>query len=211
MTREFYDAARALSRAHGSLLVVDSIQAGLRAHGCLSIVDYPGFGDADPPDVETYSKALNGGQYPLSVVAMTRRAADMYERGVYGNTMTTNPRALEVAVAVLSSLTDELRNNIRERGAEFVAGLEALAAELDGPITGVQGTGLLVSCAFEPGIRSHGRGSIEEEMRRNGVGVIHGGANSIRYTPHFAVTSAEIDLIVGATRAAVAARLAPAR
>ena len=64
VTREFYDAARALSRAHGSLLVVDSIQAGLRAHGCLSIIDYPGFEDAEAPDVETWSKALNAGQYP---------------------------------------------------------------------------------------------------------------------------------------------------
>ena len=143
VTREFYDAARVLSRAHGSLLVVDSIQAGLRAHGCLSIVDYPGFEDADPPDIETYSKALNAGQYPLSVVAMTPRAAAMYRRGVYGNTMTTNPRALEVAVAVLSSLTGELRANIRARGAELVAKLERVAADLGGPITAVQGTGLL--------------------------------------------------------------------
>lgn len=210
VTREFYDAARALSRAHCSLLVVDSIQAGLRAHGCLSIVDYPGFEDAVPPDVETYSKALNAGQYPLSVVAMTARAAAMYRRGVYGNTMTTNPRALEVALAVLSSLTGELRENIRSRGAELLAKLEHVASDLDGPITAVQGTGLLVSCAFEPVIRSHGSGSVEDEMRRNGVGVIHGGANSVRYTPHFAVTSAEIDLIVEATRAAVASRLTPA-
>ncbi|MYF61257.1 MAG: aminotransferase class III-fold pyridoxal phosphate-dependent enzyme [Gammaproteobacteria bacterium] len=210
VTREFYDAARALSRAHGSLLVIDSIQAGLRAHGCLSIVDYPGFEDADPPDVETYSKALNAGQYPLSVVAMTARAAAMYRRGVYGNTMTTNPRALEVALAVLSSLTGELRENIRSRGAELLAKLEHVASDLDGPIAAVQGTGLLVSCAFEPAIRSHGSGSVEEEMRRNGVGVIHGGANSVRYTPHFAVTSPEIDLIVEATRAAVASRLTPA-
>ena len=210
VTREFYDAARALSRAHGSLLVVDSIQAGLRAHGCLSIIDYPGFEAAEAPDVETWSKALNAGQYPLSVVGMTGRAAAMYQRGVYGNTMTTNPRALDVAVTVLSSLSDDLRDNIRARGAELVAKLEGMAAELDGPVTGVQGTGLLVSCAFESGISSHGRGSVEEEMRRHGVGVIHGGANSVRYTPHFAVTSAEIDLIVDATRAAVVSRLMPA-
>ncbi|MXY30227.1 MAG: aminotransferase class III-fold pyridoxal phosphate-dependent enzyme [Gammaproteobacteria bacterium] len=210
VTREFYDAARALSRAHGSLLVIDSIQAGLRAHGCLSIVDYPGFEDADPPDVETYSKALNAGQYPLSVVAMTARAAAMYRRGVYGNTMTTNPRALEVALAVLSSLTGELRENIRSRGAELLAKLEHVASDLDGPIAAVQGTGLLVSCAFEPAIRSHGSGSVEEEMRRNGVGVIHGGANSVRYTPHIAVKSPEIDHIVEGTRAAVASPLTPA-
>ena len=50
--------------------MVDSIQAGLRAHGTLSIVDYPGFEDAESPDIEAYSKALNAGQYPLSVLAM---------------------------------------------------------------------------------------------------------------------------------------------
>ncbi|RYZ69067.1 MAG: aminotransferase class III-fold pyridoxal phosphate-dependent enzyme, partial [Lysobacteraceae bacterium] len=37
----FYAKARELTRGHGSLLLVDSIQAGLRAHGVLSIVDYP--------------------------------------------------------------------------------------------------------------------------------------------------------------------------
>ncbi len=70
LSREFYDAARALTKSAHSLLIVDSIQAALRAKGTLSIVDYPGFADADAPDMETYSKALNAGQYPLSVLAM---------------------------------------------------------------------------------------------------------------------------------------------
>src|SRR5690606_17956282 len=34
---EFYRAARELTSAHGSLLLVDSIQAGLRVHGVLSL------------------------------------------------------------------------------------------------------------------------------------------------------------------------------
>jgi acetylornithine/succinyldiaminopimelate/putrescine aminotransferase len=71
----FYAAARRLSREHGSLLLLDSIQAGLRAHGVLSIVDYPGFEGQDPPDMETYSKALNAAQFPLSVLAVTEHAA----------------------------------------------------------------------------------------------------------------------------------------
>ena len=49
----FYAAARELTQAHGSLLLVDSIQAGLRAHGVLSIVDYPGFEGLEAPDMET--------------------------------------------------------------------------------------------------------------------------------------------------------------
>ena len=63
-TPAFYAAARELTRAHGALLLIDSIQAGLRAHGVLSIIDYPGFEGLEAPDMETYSKALNAGQYP---------------------------------------------------------------------------------------------------------------------------------------------------
>jgi hypothetical protein len=33
--------------------------------------------------------------------------------------------------------------------------------------------------------------------------VIHGGENSLRYTPYFGITSAEVDLIVAATRDAL--------
>ena len=103
-TPEFYTLARELTREHGTLLLIDSIQAGLRAQGCLSIVDYPGFEKLDAPDFETYSKALNGGQYPLSVLALTEEAALLYRKGIYGNTMTSNPRAMDVACAVLESV-----------------------------------------------------------------------------------------------------------
>ncbi|MDB6164409.1 MAG: aminotransferase class-III family protein [Xanthomonadaceae bacterium] len=199
----FYTAARDLTKAHGSLLLVDSIQAGLRAHGVLSIVDYPGFEGIEAPDMETYSKALNAGQYPLSVLAVTERTAGLYRKGVYGNTMTTNPRALDVACAVLAQITPELRNNIRERGREAIAMLEVVKAELGGMITRVQGTGLLFSCELSPEFKGYGTGSTEEWLRERGLGVIHGGANSLRFTPHFAVGSDELELMVGLVRHAL--------
>lgn len=203
ITPEFYRLANELTREHGGLLLVDSIQAGLRAHGVLSIVDYPGFENEEAPDLETYSKALNAGQYPLSVLAMSERAAGLYRTGVYGNTMTANPRAMDVAVAVLDAITPALRNNIRERGREFLEKFEALARELDGPITGVQGTGLLFSCELAPEYKAFGSNSTEEYLRRHGIGVIHGGARSLRYTPHFAIGGEEVDLVVAATRDAI--------
>ena len=203
MTREFYDVARALTREHGTLFVIDSIQAGLRAQGCLSIVDYAGFEGCEAPDVESYSKALNAGQYPLSVLALGARAAGLYRKGIYGNTMTTNPRALDVACAVLESVTPALRANVRDRGAELVRKFKALAEELDGRITQVQGTGLLMSVELDPTYKCYGAGSTEEYMRMHGVGVIHGGDNSLRFTPHFGLTGDEIDLIVDATRDAL--------
>ena len=196
LPRAFYDAARELTQAHGALLLVDSIQAGLRAHGVLSIVDYPGFAGIDPPDMETYSKALNAGQYPLSVLAVNAKAAQLYRSGVYGNTMTTNPRALDVACAVLDQLTPELRANIRERGRDAVAKLEALKTELGGLVTKVQGTGLLFSCELAPQFKCYGAGSTEEWLRERGIGVIHGGANSLRFTPRFETRDDELELLV---------------
>lgn len=193
----FYAAARELTRSHGSLFLVDSIQAGLRAHGVLSIVDYPGFEGLDAPDMETYSKALNAAQYPLSVLAVNERAAGLYRKGVYGNTMTTNPRALDVACATLAQLTPQVRENIRKRGVEAVQKLQQLQAELGGLITNVQGTGLLFSCELSPAFKCYGAGSTEEWLRQHGLNVIHGGANSLRFTPHFAMDAEELDLLVG--------------
>jgi len=199
----FYNAARELTRDHGSLLLVDSIQAGLRATGYLSIVDYPGFEQVDVPDMETYSKALNAGQYPLSVLAVTESAAAIYKRGLYGNTMTANPRALDVACAVLAQVTPQLRANIQERGRQALALLEGLKDEMGGRITKVQGTGLLFSCELTKDYKGYGAGSTEEWMREQGIGVIHGGENSLRFTPHFAVTGEEMQLVVSMVKRAL--------
>ncbi|MFK7957904.1 MAG: aminotransferase class III-fold pyridoxal phosphate-dependent enzyme [Lysobacterales bacterium] len=198
ITPQFYAAARQLTEEHGSLLLVDSIQAGLRAHGCLSIVDYPGFEQLPAPDMETYSKALNAGQYPMSVLAMGKRASDLYRTGIYGNTMTANPRAMDIASTVLKQITPELRDNIRLKGEEFLEKLQRLAEQQPGRITNVQGTGLLFSCEVSSDYKAYGAGSLEEYLRIHGIGVIHGGENSLRFTPHFGIDSQEIDLIVAA-------------
>ncbi|MHB1897692.1 MAG: aminotransferase class III-fold pyridoxal phosphate-dependent enzyme [Metallibacterium sp.] len=203
LTPEFYQAARELTQEHGTLLLIDSIQAGLRAHGVLSIVDYPGFEGMQAPDMETYSKALNAGHYPLSVLAVNARTAALYRKGIYGNTMTSNPRALDVACTVLGMLTPRMRENIRARGREFLLKFNQLKDELPGLITRVQGTGLLLSCELAPQFKCYGAGSTEEWLRLHGLGVIHGGANSLRYTPHFNVSSSEIDLVVAQVRRAL--------
>jgi acetylornithine/succinyldiaminopimelate/putrescine aminotransferase len=190
--------ARTHQGASVSLLLVDSIQAGLRANGVLVDHRLPRPSKTPrPPDMETYSKALNAGQYPLSVLAVSKRAGEIYRKGLYGNTMTTNPRALDVAVAVLEQVTPALRENIRAKGKEATDKLEKLKAELGGLITKVQGTGLLFSCELSNEFKCYGANSTEEWLREHGIGVIHGGVNSLRFTPTFNITSDEIDLMVG--------------
>jgi acetylornithine/succinyldiaminopimelate/putrescine aminotransferase len=201
MTPEYYNAIRTATRDAGALLVVDSIQAALRAQGCLSIVDYPGFESCDPPEMETYSKALNAGQYPLSVVALTNEVAAIYVTGLYGNTMTGNARGLEAACAVMDAMTDDLRANIRDRGRDFVAGLEGLSREFPGAIDAVVGTGLMVSAMLNPSrFRVLGEGGFEQYLRRHGIEMIHVGETGLRFTPPFDITRQEIALIVSVIR-----------
>jgi acetylornithine/succinyldiaminopimelate/putrescine aminotransferase len=200
----FYKEARRLTKEMGTLILIDSIQAGLRAHGCLSIVDYPGFEEAEAPDMEAFSKAMNAGQYPLSVLGMTKRASDLYIRGVYGNTMTANPRAIEVACAVLDNVTSEFRKNVKDRGHEFVEKLSMLSKKYPDIVTHVQGTGLLFSADISPKyFEVVGPDGLELYMRKHGIGVIHGGVNSLRFTPVFDITSSEVDLIVNAIEEAI--------
>lgn len=197
ITPAFYKRACELTRKHGSLLIVDSIQAGLRAHGCLSIVDYPGFEGLAYPDMETFSKALNGGQFPFSVLAMNDRSAQLYKQSTYGNTMTANPRGMETACLVLESFSPKMRDNIRRQGKRFLKEFSILAEKFPNLVDGIQGTGLLFSISLrEEACKVVGWDGMEIYLRRNGIGVIHGGKNALRFTPHFAISDAEIDLMI---------------
>jgi acetylornithine/succinyldiaminopimelate/putrescine aminotransferase len=104
---------------------------------------------------------------------------------------------------VLGALTPELRKNITGKGQLFLDKLNQLKDELGGRITKVQGTGLLFSCELDPGYKCYGVGSTEEWLRERGLGVIHGGTNSLRFTPHFAITDEEVELIVANVKEAL--------
>lgn len=204
ITRAFYDEARRLTREMGSLLLVDSIQAGLRGHGVLSLVDYPGFQDADAPDFETWSKALNAAQYPLSVLGLGTFAASLYVPGIYGNTMTAHPRGLEIGTEVLAHFTPELRAQIVRAGSTFRAGLEALQRDHADVVREVTGTGLLLALWLDERVPVLGFEGLETWCRHHGVNVIHGGTNALRFTPHFGITDAEITLVLDVLRAGIA-------
>eukprot|EP00697_Spironema_sp_BW2_P000161 gnl/Spiro4/10222_TR5434_c0_g1_i1.p1 gnl/Spiro4/10222_TR5434_c0_g1~~gnl/Spiro4/10222_TR5434_c0_g1_i1.p1 ORF type:complete len:510 (+),score=187.85 gnl/Spiro4/10222_TR5434_c0_g1_i1:64-1530(+) len=194
VTRNFYDAARQLTLDADSLLLVDSIQAGLRASGTLSLVDYPGFETAVPPDFETFSKALNAGQFPLSVLALGPRSVGLYKHGVYGNTMTGNPRGLDIASEVLRQITPKLRDNIRVQGASLLAGLRDLQRKYPHVITHCEGSGLLLAANINEAYPVVAENGLEQQCRANGLEIIHCGDNALRFTPHFEITPLEVQL-----------------
>jgi len=160
-----------------------------------SIMDYPGFQSAEPPDFETFSKSINGGQYPLSVLALGPRVPEIYVQGLYGNTMTTNPRALSVACSVLGEFSPELRKNIQDSGLYFKQELVKLGERHPDAITDVTGTGLLIAAHLNPEWRVlGGENSVERLCRKDGLNVIHGGANALRFTPWYNLSETEVRL-----------------
>jgi 4-aminobutyrate aminotransferase-like enzyme len=94
-----------------------------------------------------------------------------------------------------------MRTNILERGEEFVEKLEQLMHEFPNDIKLVQGSGLLLCAELDPErLPVVGFNCVEEWCRINGLGVIHGGQNALRFTPHFGITSDEIDLVIEIVR-----------
>jgi acetylornithine/succinyldiaminopimelate/putrescine aminotransferase len=204
LNRDFYEAARELTRKHNSLLIIDSIQAGFRATGSLSVVDYPAFTiagkEVDAPDMETYSKAVNGGQFPLSVLALRDSAASNYVTGLYGNTMTTNPRGLDVATALLKQVTPDVRSNIIKSGSSLQQRLSKLCNQYPEILSHVTGSGLIQAVHLRPKIpmmggNHSGTPSFLARCRQNGLGIINA-AHTVKFTPHFELSQAEIDLMV---------------
>lgn len=200
MSPQFYSLARELTATHGALLVVDSVQAGIRGYGVLSIVDYPNFQELPPPDVETFSKAIHMGHVPLSVIAISAKTAGFFKTGIHGNTMTANPRSLEVGCHTLALLTPAVRHNIVTRGKELLEQFKQLQQEFPRIIDRVQGTGLLLCIGIHPKIAVVGTNGLEMRLRQQGLGVIHASKNVLRFTPTFTITSEEIELIVTVLR-----------
>ena len=101
------------------------------------------------------------------------------------------------------SFTPERRQNICTRGQELAERLANLADVTNGGVTGAQGTGLLLSCELHSRYKVCGANSTEEYLRKHGLGVIHGGEHSLRYTPVFDISEKEVDLIVSLTKEAL--------
>lgn len=188
----FYKVVRELTQDQNGLLLVDSVQAGLRCTGELSMTKYPGFENLDSPDMETFSKAINAGQFPLSVLAVNQKVKDRFIPGIYGNTMTCNPRALDIGTQVLNLIDNDLKNNIVSMGKKLKQEFQKLEEKYDF-ITGVTGTGLLLAIHLDNRIPVL---EIERNLRINGLNAIHGGENALRFTPWFYLSELEINYII---------------
>jgi 4-aminobutyrate aminotransferase/(S)-3-amino-2-methylpropionate transaminase len=137
---EFLKGLRALSRAHGIVLVVDEIQTGFGRTGRMFAYEHA----AIEPDLVTVAKSLAGG-LPLSGVVGRSEIMDAPLPGGLGGTYAGNPLACAAALAVLEVFEEERLVERGERlGAELRAGLLRLKERVP-EIGDVRGLGCMLA------------------------------------------------------------------
>ncbi|MFF9037134.1 acetylornithine transaminase [Streptomyces sp. NPDC014892] len=134
----YLKAARAITAATGSLLVLDEVQTGIGRTG--HWFEYQAH-EGVLPDVVTLAKGLGGG-LPLGATVAFGRAADLLQPGQHGTTFGGNPVACAAGLAVLETIRAEgLLENVKRQSENLRNGIESLG---DPMIDHVRGAGLLL-------------------------------------------------------------------
>ncbi|MER5490781.1 acetylornithine transaminase [Streptomyces sp. NPDC002454] len=134
----YLTAARAITEATGTLLVLDEVQTGVGRTG--HWFAHQAHEDVRP-DVVTLAKGLGGG-LPLGAVLAFGPAAELLRPGQHGTTFGGNPVCCAAGLAVLDTLAGEdLLANVKRQGAALREAIESWGHPL---VRRVRGAGLLL-------------------------------------------------------------------
>jgi acetylornithine/N-succinyldiaminopimelate aminotransferase len=118
----------------GAVLIFDEVQCGVGRTGAPFAANYYGV----TPDIITAAKALGNG-FPVSALMLSRRLAERLKYDDMGTTFGGGPMACAVTEAVIETIEAEsLLANVRQVSAYIRSSC------IVGPVTGVQGAGLLL-------------------------------------------------------------------
>lgn len=182
---DFVRGLRALADERDALLIFDEIQTGIGRCGALFLHQEMGVS----PDIVTAAKGLGGG-FPIGATLAGARAADALSPGNHGTTFGGNSLACRAALAVLEVVDDaDFLRGVRERGADFVARLEALNQKFD-CFAEIRGRGLLLAAEMKKPLESR---AVVAAALEQGLIVITAGENAIRFAPPLNIESADIE------------------
>ncbi|MFF2962782.1 acetylornithine transaminase [Streptomyces sp. NPDC057963] len=134
----YLEAAREITRATGTLLVLDEVQTGVGR--CGHWFEHQAHQGVDP-DIVTLAKGLGGG-LPLGATVAFGPAAELLKPGQHGTTFGGNPIACAAGLAVLDTLAaDGALDRVKRLGERIRDGVEALGHPL---VSHVRGSGLLL-------------------------------------------------------------------
>ena len=178
-------AARQACDAHGALLVLDEVQAGMGRTGSLWAYEQLPV----RPDVITAAKALGGG-LPVGACVAAAEVGDVLARGDHGSTFAGGPIAAAAALAALEVIDEPaLLRRVRELGARLANGL----AETDG-IAEVRGRGLMVGVTLAQGREAE---AVAARALAAGLVINVPGPGMLRFLPPLIVDEGQIEQATG--------------
>ncbi|MGA5065089.1 acetylornithine transaminase [Streptomyces exfoliatus] len=179
-------AARAITRATGSLLVLDEVQTGIGrtghwfAHQAEEGVD---------PDLVTLAKGLGGG-LPIGATVAFGAAAELLGPGQHGSTFGGNPVACAAGSAVLDTIASEgLLGHATRMGELLRDGVAALKHPL---VDEVRGAGLLLGVVLTEPAAARVQGAAQEA----GFLVNAAGPGTVRLAPALTVSARQVGELV---------------
>lgn len=181
-------AAREITRATGTLLVLDEVQTGIGRTGhWFAHQAEPGI----DPDVVTLAKGLGGG-LPIGAAVAFGPAADLLTPGQHGTTFGGNPIACAAGLAVLETVEAEgLLAHVVRVGGRLRAGIEGLKHPL---VREVRGAGLLLGVVLAEPVAAR----VQRAAQDAGFLVNAAGPATVRLAPALTVTADQADALVGA-------------
>jgi acetylornithine aminotransferase len=187
----YLESARAITKSHGTLLIIDEIQTGIGRTG-----DWFGFHESGiTPDVVTVAKGLAGG-IPIGACIGLGDAAQLLGPGTHGTTFGGNPVAAAAGLAVLHVIErDDLLANVVEIEQCVRDGITGL----DHPqIAGVRGRGLLLGI----GLREPVAKDVHAALLEAGFIVNAVTPDTIRLAPPLILKAEQADRFITALNAA---------
>ncbi|MFG3283676.1 acetylornithine transaminase [Streptomyces sp. NPDC048111] len=184
----YLKAAREITRATGTLLVLDEVQTGIGRTG--SWFEYQRHEGVDP-DVVTLAKGLGGG-LPLGATIAFGAAADLFEPGMHGTTFGGNPVACAAGLAVLDTLAaDGALDHVKRTGEKLRGGVEALGHPL---VSHVRGAGLLLGIVLNEPLAPR----VQQAAQDAGFLVNAPAPDVVRLMPPLIIGDAEVDAFLQA-------------
>ena len=180
-TDAFLQQLRALTEAHGLLLIFDEIQTGMGRTGKLFHYEHTGIS----PDIMTLGKGIGGG-VPLAALLATERAS-CFAHGDQGGTFNGNPVMCAAGLAVLEEVgKPEFLKSVTETGLLLESELQKVSARHG--LGGVRGRGLLLALDLKLPIAA----GIVAQAFEAGVLLNAPQPDTLRFMPALNVTKAEI-------------------
>ena len=189
-TPEFLQTAQEVCRERGALLIIDEIQSGMGRTGKMFAFQHSGV----QPDLVTLAKGIAGG-VPMGAVLIGERVAPL-KPGIHGTTFGGNPLAAAASLATLDVLEGEnLPQRVAETGAYFLERLRRIQNPL---IREVRGAGLMIGVELKQKVAP-----VIQGLMARGVLALPAGMTVVRFLPPLVITTAQIDTVVAAFKAAL--------